>query len=78
MVTLSKKFLRSTALQKADANGRLIITEYGSPGSSDPEKNIISRTISNIVPGEMTDNCACNVFDLGGVTVTATETALLR
>jgi hypothetical protein len=40
----------------------------------------VSRVISSLVPGEMTDNCACNVFRLGqhGPVVAATETCLMH
>ena len=78
VIKYRKRYLKSEAYEKAIANGKLIITEYGTPGSSDPDKNLVSRLVSSIVPGEMTDNCACNFYTLGGLTVASTETALLR
>lgn len=78
IVFLKKRFLQSDAYQKAKAHGKLIITEYGTPSASDPDKNVMSRLVSSIIPGEMTDNCACSIYKLGGLYVAATETSLLR
>jgi beta,beta-carotene 9',10'-dioxygenase len=79
LVHARKRFLKSEAFAKAQAHGRLIITEYGTAGSADPDKGLMSKLVSSLVPGEMTDNCACNVFKLGGLgLVASTETCLLR
>eukprot|EP00095_Tigriopus_kingsejongensis_P007905 snap_masked-scaffold132_size323655-processed-gene-2.5 protein:Tk07905 transcript:snap_masked-scaffold132_size323655-processed-gene-2.5-mRNA-1 annotation:"-carotene 9 -oxygenase" len=78
IVYLKKRFLQSEAYHKANTHGKLIITEYGTPSATDPDKNLMSRLVSSIIPGEMTDNCACSIYQLGGLCVTATETCLLR
>ena len=78
IVHLKKKFLQSEAYQKAKANGKIIVTEYGTAGASDPQKGMVSKFISSLVPGEMTDNCACNVILIGGGLVCTTETCLMR
>ena len=36
------------------------------------------QSMPNILTGEMTENCACNVYQLGGGLVVSTETCLLR
>lgn len=78
MVTMKKRFLNSEAYGKAKAHGKLIITEYGTAGSTDPDKGMMSKLIGSLIPGDMTDNCACMVLKLGGGLVATTETCLLR
>ena len=97
MVHLQKKFLRSEAYEKAKSHGKVIITEYGTAGTSDPDKGMISKLMSSLIPGkikkvqmyylsltivqylgEMTDNCACNVIEIGGGLACTTETCLMR
>ena len=34
--------------------------------------------MDSIVPGEMTDNCACSFYKIGDLTFASTETCLLR
>merc|ERR1712156_1343743 len=77
-VKLKKRVLKSEAYEKAKANGKIIITEYATAGASESNKGLISKLVQSIIPGEMTDNCACNVYKLGGSLVASTETCLLR
>ncbi len=52
--------------RKALSAGHPITTEYGTPGAPDPETGgIVSRIVASLVPGEMTDNCACSVYQFG-------------
>ncbi len=66
VVHMKKRLLRSEALRRATAHGRPITTEYGTPGAPDPDGGVIARVIASLVPGEMTDNCACSVYQIGG------------
>lgn len=69
-VTYTKSFLKSEAYNRAMANGRIIMTEYGTPGSTDKDKSLI--------PQEMTDNCANSIYRYGNLTIATTETCLRR
>ena len=53
MVHLQKKFLRSEAYEKAKSHGKVIITEYGTAGTSDPDKGMISKLMSSLIPGKI-------------------------
>jgi len=77
-VKMKKRFLKSDAHEKAKANGKIIVTEYATAGASESGKGIMSKLVQSIIPGEMTDNCAANVYKLGGSLVASTETCLLR
>ena len=83
-MTLKKRFLKSDSYLKSREVGKLVSTEYSTtPGGSDPEKGYISKLVSSIVPGEMTDNDAMSVYmygdgDGGRRLVAASETCLLR
>ena len=46
IVHLKKKYLQSEAFEKARANGKIIITEYGTAGATDPDKGIVSKFMS--------------------------------
>ena len=52
-VVLKKKFLDSEAYQKALTHGKLISTEYGTAGSKDPDKGLMSSLVSSIIPGKL-------------------------
>lgn len=45
-----------SALEKNNAHGRYITTEYGTAGCVDPDKGAIGRAIASLIPGDMTDN----------------------
>ena len=51
MVHLRKKFLQSEAYEKAKTHGKVIITEYGTAGQSDPDKGMVSKLMSSLIPG---------------------------
>ena len=42
---MKKRFLKSDAYQKAIDNGKFIITEYATPGSTDPSKSAVSKLV---------------------------------
>ena len=52
IVSVTKKFLKSDAFQKAKDNGKIIVTEYGTPGATDPGKGMMSKLVSSLVPGD--------------------------
>lgn len=51
MVHMRKRFLKSEAFMKAEAHGKLISTEYGTAGATDPDKGMMSKLVSSLVPG---------------------------
>ena len=77
-VKLKKRFLQSDAFVKGDKYGKYVYTEYGTAGQGDPDAGLVSRMLSSIIPGEMTDNCSTSLYRMDGKLVAATETCLLR
>ena len=53
MVHLQKRFLQSGAFEKAKSHGKVIITEYGTAGVSDPDKGLLSKLVSSLIPGKI-------------------------
>jgi carotenoid cleavage dioxygenase-like enzyme len=48
MVNLRKRFLKSDAYAKAIENGKYIITEYATPGTTDPSKSAVSKLVNKM------------------------------
>jgi hypothetical protein len=48
MVNLRKRFLKSDAYAKAIENGKYIITEYATPGTTDPSKSALSKLVKKM------------------------------
>jgi carotenoid cleavage dioxygenase-like enzyme len=44
-VKLTKRYLKSDAFTKAMDNGKFIITEYATSGSTDPSKSAVSKLV---------------------------------
>ncbi|CAL8110508.1 unnamed protein product [Orchesella dallaii] len=63
-VSLHKKYLQSDAYKRAIAAQKPVITEFGTKAYPDPNKGLLSRLVSSIMP-EMTDNDSSNIFKLG-------------
>lgn len=53
MVEMKKRYLKSDAYDKAKAHGKLIITEYGTAGATDPDKSLVSKLVSSLIPGKV-------------------------
>ena len=51
-VQMTKRYLKSEAFEKARANGKLVTTEYGTAGATDPDKGMVSKLISSLIPGK--------------------------
>ncbi|CAG7659416.1 unnamed protein product [Allacma fusca] len=77
-VKFHKRFLRSDAYQKAMLAGRSILTEFGTKGSADPNKNIFSRLVSSVFPVEMTDNDCVSIFPIGPDLFTTSDSCFMR
>ena len=74
MVYLKKRFLKSDAYQKARANGKLIVTEYGTAGSADPGKGLMSKLVSSLIPGNNFLGLTSLSTDLGLFSMDVQET----
>ena len=46
VVNMKKRFLKSEAYSKAMEYGKFIITEYATPGKTDPSKSAVSKLVT--------------------------------
>ena len=76
-VEYQNRFLRSDAYNRNINANRIVVTEFGTRGYSDPCKTIWQRFMSHFTP-EMTDNDSVNIFAVKDQLFAATETNFIR
>lgn len=77
-ITYQRRFLQSEAVKKGLQAKKPLFTEFGTRAFADPSKNMLSRMVNSLVPGDLTDNCNLNVYQCNGHTLAATETCFSR
>ncbi|XP_076320434.1 carotenoid-cleaving dioxygenase, mitochondrial-like isoform X2 [Tachypleus tridentatus] len=76
-VTFRSRFLETEAYEKMCTLKRPVFTEFGTRSYPDPCKKLFSRFLSQLIPGDMTDNAIGNVFTMSDELYCVTETCYL-
>lgn len=72
-VRAKSRFLQSNAYQKMVHIKRPVFTEFGTQAYPDTSKSFFARTISRVVPSDLTDNDLSNVYKIDDEVFMTTE-----
>ncbi|CAG7732668.1 unnamed protein product, partial [Allacma fusca] len=76
-VTFQKKYLQSDSYKRAIAAQRPVITEFGTPACSDPNKSLFSKFVTALMP-EFSDNDYSTLLKIGPDLFSICDTCYFR